>query len=293
MIPTLVSIGDQVQIGTYQVHSRFKRVVNFISSSTMVSVVTEAIAAGPDNIVVSGLSLSRINSLMVTNNQVAIDDLVFNYDSCGIYNSTISSIKFTFIDFERLHENIKWFEQFLLELAHPLSVVGLLGINEKFGAGRFNSKFEKAFANRMIEGIAKIADGNIVDGVKSIRGLGFGLTPSGDDFITGVLVGINFLQHIYQNQTGCYDLIDKIYNQAIGENVFSNLFLYNAKRGLVVEHVKQLLSNLLNGGKPEIFASVKLMLAVGESSGADFGAGLLFILRNYLTGGVELENRGE
>jgi hypothetical protein len=51
----LLSIGDQVRPGTYRLHSRFSRAINFDRAGRLVSVVDETIGPGPLNIVIRDL----------------------------------------------------------------------------------------------------------------------------------------------------------------------------------------------------------------------------------------------
>ena len=53
---TLLSIGDEVREGTYKLHSRFDRAVNFTDGRRLVTLVTPDIGAGPVNIVVRDLT---------------------------------------------------------------------------------------------------------------------------------------------------------------------------------------------------------------------------------------------
>ena len=52
----LLSIGDQVKPGTYRLHSRFSRAINFERAGRLVSVVDETIGPGPLNIVLPSLN---------------------------------------------------------------------------------------------------------------------------------------------------------------------------------------------------------------------------------------------
>ncbi len=55
----LLSFGDQVERGSYTVHSRFKRAVNFSNGRRLVFLVSQEIGAGPLNIVLAGAGSHR------------------------------------------------------------------------------------------------------------------------------------------------------------------------------------------------------------------------------------------
>ena len=62
-----------------------------------------------------------------------------------------------------------------------------------------------------------------------MRGTGYGLTPSGDDFIAGFLLGTFFNEYRYRKDFS--GLREKIFQAATGNNVLTNSFLLNAKSG--------------------------------------------------------------
>jgi len=90
-----------------------------------------------------------------------------------------------------------------------------------FDNGRFShfdSEFEKAFVKRMGDGVKLIWAGQIIRGVKRLKGCGFGLTPSGDDFIAGLLFGLNVIQQARNKDLGW--LIAGVYEASRDENIF-------------------------------------------------------------------------
>ena len=62
------------------------------------------------------------------------------------------------------------------------------------GGRTFASAFEKELARRLSAGVARLAHGDLEGGAAQIKGLGYGLTPSGDDFLAGFLLGMHALE---------------------------------------------------------------------------------------------------
>jgi len=266
----LLSIGDQIRDGAYKVHSRFNRVVNFTDGDRLVALVGEDIGAGPLNIVVGGVDLSEVHSLEIRRQSVILDSRVFSIDNNRRYHSGIAFRPSHGMDYsiETFQRNLAVFRRLLVETSHPKSLAFLL---DESRIENFNSGFERAVVKHIVEGVHKIYSVDVIGGVKALRGCGFGLTPSGDDFISGLFICLNLFQKMYRSDFSA--IIETIYRASRSGNIFSNTFLYLAKEGLLFENVKNLIATLLYGDKNEVVQSTERLLSVGESSGADLATG--------------------
>jgi len=111
-----------------------------------------------------------------------------------------------------------------------------------------------------------------------MKGIGPGLTPGGDDFISGMLIALNLCSAI--TKTDFSVTISKIMNAARGENLFTNSFLECAARGQVSEKFKQFLRSLLSSPE-EIQPATNQLLAVGATSGADQATGFFIGMKRF------------
>jgi len=144
----------------------------------------------------------------------------------------------------------------------------------------FKRVFEKHLLARMKKALAFFRAGNYTRGAKTMRGLGFGLTPSGDDFLSGALAGFNYaLRSLRLNME---ERIEKIYRHAAGNNIISNVSLRASYEGKVNAKILRLMRALSDASKPEIEASARDALTSGHTSGADFCAGLAFAIQDAL-----------
>jgi len=275
---TLVNIGDQVAGGTYRLHSRFKRAVNFTGGGRLVSVVTEDIGPGPLNIVLRGLpacsAQCRAATLRVGVHTVTFEDHRFVFADNHRYRSTVALGDWTPLLFRH---NLSLFRELLRTAAHPKSLAFLLDHRR---AAVFRSSFERAFARRASRGAQQIFGGRLFDGVTTLRGCGFGLTPSGDDFIAGLLIGLHLLQ-----QMGGQDYrpaANSIFRAAKPGNLISRTFLELARRGFLFGRMKDLVVALVYGDADAVRGATGRLLAVGESSGADLGTGFVLTVSRGL-----------
>jgi hypothetical protein len=271
----LLSIGDQVAPGTYDLHSRFNRVVNFAKGSDLVALVDEDIGAGPLNIVIRGLSCQdrRVFSpwLRIGSNVVAFNNRRFSFGADHCYHSDFRP---RCRDRQRFRGNLAFLGQLLVETAPTCSLAFLL---DETRIGSFRPGFESAFVARISQGVHRVFHDDLLGGVEMLKGCGLGLTPSGDDFIAGLLIGIHLLQKLHhRNFQG---IIDAVLKTALGDNLFSNAFLALAGRGALFGRMKDLIEALTREGENSIRAATGRLLGVGASSGADLGTGFFMTVR--------------
>jgi hypothetical protein len=223
----LLSVGDQVEPGTYAFHSKFSRVVNFTRGPDLVFVVNEEVGPGPLNIVLEGLRrmpwARGAPDLHVGPDHIDFEGEHFRISPSHSYHSEIDLKHGSRVRFRR---NLSFFRKLLVEESPAQSLAFLL--DEK-RIEHFQSKFEMAFASRIRYGARQVFQGDLLRGIKSLRGCGAGLTPSGDDFIAGLLVGLNVLERMYV--CDLRGVIHGVFKSAEGDNIFSRTFLALAYRG--------------------------------------------------------------
>ena len=275
----VLSIGDRIVEGRYRIHSRFARAVNFVDDGSVVSLVTPETGAGPINIVVDELRTAGVRSLTVGTRLapggtgprpvVWLDDHALDCSAAGVYESGLD-----FIEERRgLSTRLAVLRETLAHYAPPRSLAFLLDESRR---DEFRAGFEKAFAEHAANCAYDILYGDLVRGVSRLRGAGFGLTPSGDDFIRGVLIGMALAEALY----GLSLLTTRQYvcDCARTGGVLSDALLFLAEAGRVDEKTKALVVPLLGGRLREVWEQAKAICAVGETSGADFATGLLLTL---------------
>jgi len=273
----LLSFGDHVEKGIYSVHSRFEKVINFYSGNAFVFVVNSAIGAGPFNIVVDDGNFDRIKNLTISDDHFLLNDEAVFFDASKKYNS---ELKITDFDDSKFKSNLRHFEKALIENSSDRSLTFLFDEKRK---KNFKSSFEIELVGRFEKAVECFASARYSDGVKQIKGVGFGLTPSGDDFISGFLIALNFLHK--KDKVDYSNLIAHIYEAAKGNNLFTNAFLLAAKNGYLFEKFKNIIHSILYSGKNEILENTRTLISFGDTSGADQSVGFLFgIKRNFNDG---------
>jgi hypothetical protein len=280
-----MTIGDLVKEGTYPFHSRFNRAANFSHGDRLVSVVDETIGDGPLNIVLPDFDAGHSRGPL----QVFAREVIFEGRSYSInsrYCSTIaakpqpnnechselarnlwnhSEQRFEIPRFARNDKTgISHFKRLLVTTAPPKSLAFLL---DETREQHFRTAFERAFVQRVKQSVNEIFHGDRLAGIRQLKGAGPGLTPSGDDFIAGHLIGLNLRG----------EPTDELFEAARSDNIFSNTFLDLARQGRVFGRMKNLILALMTGRG--IRECAERLFAVGGTSGADLATGFYMTVR--------------
>ncbi|NPA45498.1 MAG: DUF2877 domain-containing protein, partial [Chlorobi bacterium] len=157
---------------------------------------------------------------------------------------------------------------------NPLSVAFL--INNKF-EDEFKTRFQRAFVKHIKSAWYEILKGEFFEGIKKMKGSGHGLTPSGDDFITGMLYALNLIQEINKKDTT--DLRNKIYEASKTNNDISRNMIFHASKELYFKQFKDFQEALLKKDK-NIEQKFENLINIGETSGSDMITGYYLTLIN-------------
>ena len=113
--------------------------------------------------------------------------------------------------------------------------------------------------------------------VSSLVGLGFGLTPSGDDLLCGMLYAAHYFSPVIG---GLYAMrLGNAVGSASGRtNLISRYYLESAVRGERFDAVADFAEALSAGNAKKTEEALCRLLSVGSSSGADIAVGFLALL---------------
>ena len=267
----LICSGDCLQPGAYHLHSRFPRVINYANDEYLVSVVTPQVGGGPTNVVLSDISWIDSPDIAVTSNILMIGSRRIALPLECRYQSELALAG---ADMHRSVQHLATFQKILIESSPPLSFAFLLDATRK---SRFSSPFDRQLAERVTEAWNHLVGLDIAEGVYHMLGAGYGLTPSGDDFVAGWVAGLHLLADLYQKDTAEERAL--IARQLVTGNPISRNLFWCALRGRYVERVRNLLQALISGSQKEVEQRAQEVLKIGETSGADFSTGLVASLK--------------
>ncbi len=265
----LMSFGDKISSGEYIIHSRFRNSINFYYKEKLITLGNKKIGSGPSNIIFEKNFFDNIKKIIIFDNSFYLDNEKFTIEKEKIYSSDLIISNF---DINSFYKNLKVFERYLKIFSKDRGLLPLIDENIEN-----NKNFINNFTKRIYEGMNYLFNIDLIEGIRLIKGVGIGLTPSGDDFISGLLTALKVLEII--NKKNNLYLRKLIYDSAKGDNLISNNFLFYASEGLFFERTKKLILSLFYGNESEIVDSTLSILQIGETSGVDFSTGFLITLK--------------
>lgn len=271
----LISYGDSIPEGDYRLHSAFANALNFRKGRIIVSLVPPRTGAGPFNLVLKQLPAGATR-LRASRFYFYVDENRLQKESAALYSSEMPALD---PSPETVQANTVALAGLLAAKAPPKSLAFIFnpGLEKDF-----SRIFERHLLARFKKAVAYFFARDYARGVKTMRGLGLGLTPSGDDFISGLLVGYNFARQSLRFDTEAR--IEQIFFYAEGNNLISNIALRASYEGKVNAKVRRLLEALAATGGKGLAAAAAAALKSGHTSGADFCAGLVFALHDVFRG---------
>lgn len=260
----ILSRGDLIESGTYSLHSSFDKVLNFKSGGRIVSFVLPEMGPGPVNMVAD--SLPTVSKFSIRKNKISVNAEDFPLKKIKKYSSS-----FSITNKRKFAENMIHCFNGVKRSAPPESSAFLF----REAAGAETGAFEKAFRKKFAKAAEKIVSGDLT-GFSKLKGMGRGLTPSGDDFIAGYLLGINICEKLYNLDLRL--LKRKIYLKGKGANLLSNSFMFCYYKGRVDFKMKSLLRSLQGNRLSAVKKDLKAVMACGHASGSDVLSGMTFAL---------------
>jgi hypothetical protein len=268
----ITGFGDCLTPGKYKIHSTFSKVLNYVKGERLISIVTPEVGNGPVNIVFQTLHWSPQSCIEFAGKFLRINGFCYQLAEEKRYNS---KIVFSTVDERVIEKSVSFFEKIVKQESPKKSYAFILDERrEKY----FTSFYDKALFHRVMNGRNELIKENYLEAVRLLKGTGYGFTPSGDDFIAGLITGYHILQKIYRKPI--MEDLKVMYEVSKTGNIVSDNFLLFAYRGFFFEKIKNLLLSLLEGGGIAIKENTLTVLDMGETSGADYCTGLIYGLKN-------------
>ncbi|MFO7896447.1 MAG: DUF2877 domain-containing protein [Candidatus Cloacimonadales bacterium] len=266
----IMNFGTEIAPGKYRLHSRFATVYNYQNAEKIISLVTPQIGFGPNNIVCSKLPAAAPDCVSLAENNLRIGTESFSLPTPCFYHAKNYSGKPAEL------------RTILVKLGQeiPFSDHSLGFLLQPHLTKNFTTTFQQAFLHHMQDSIADLTLNSLPQIATEIKGAGFGLTPSGDDFICGALYALHYLSSLfhkdYQSQ------LQMVYQNALGANLISNTFLYFAYQNKYYRNFYRFLEALASGNPAQMQQRAKQILTTGHSSGSDTLTGFIFTMKEVM-----------
>ena len=268
----IIKVGDFLPSGYFELHSIFNNVANFFNKKDeLISFLLKESYMNPTSVLIKGIKLSDIKKVSVNKSIIKFSEKQFLIKNIDQFNS---SLNYDLINWNDLEKVITNFENQFLDKLNKKSLSFLLKPeHEQF----FKSNFELAYVRHIKSAVTKIINGHTLDSITMLKGAGFGLTPSGDDFITGILYAIDIAQKKLNYKKT--NISSSIANTAKGKNLISNSQILLASKGAYFYRFKNFIHSLFKN-EDKIYINFNSLLSIGETSGSDILTGFIFGLKN-------------
>lgn len=207
--------------GCYRLHSAFDRVLNYLNADMdLVSLVTPGIGLGPGRVICDQLPRPPPETIEVSSSDILVGTERIKRARLPPYDPRLELMATP--SAADLSRRI----QLLLTLLPKAHLTALLDANvTRDATSPGGTPSEQLFFNAMATGIDQLMKEDYSGGARSLKGLGYGLTPSGDDVLCGFMYALSCRTPKPQ------DVLDAILHASLGNNPLSNHFLRCAHDG--------------------------------------------------------------
>ncbi len=265
--------------------SLFAQACNLVNAQgEVIALVGRAVGSGPLNIVLENgagfLSRDLATGLPVEGDGHSIrlgKALTVNLSGAEIWEPRLEGTGL--LDEPGWKANLTVLYHHLVSQAPPESLAYLL-VPGSAGRWSVQSACREAARRAMARLLVALQMGDrqgITAGAAALAGLGPGLTPAGDDFLLGLMVGLRMgPPGLKEKELSIAETCQIIYKTAAERtNLLSRALLRSAGEGLFSEAWHILLATLRQGKADEVREAADRILGFGGTSGADALAGFL------------------
>jgi len=268
----ITATGDCLKPGLYELFASFRQIDNFANAAGEIV----SISRDENFLAANAITLNEFSSGQFRKLEIHPDTIIFDNTICSRSNAQCYHSDFTFpvLSYSQTHENLLGFAGRDKHLFPAGSLLCLLDPAEIRVPG---SAVQKALFNEFEQAFSLFRD-HYFDSIRGFRGRGWGLTPSGDDFIAGVLYGTHCLEVIKREDFSGVRI--KTFEIAKGKNLFSNSLLQMALEARYFKRLKDFLQALFYPGTTDPEPAFRKLIATGHTSGADLLAGFFTVVLN-------------
>lgn len=267
----VLKVGDRVEYilnnadFKLKVHSTFEHAVNFIGlNDWIITVLPESYCIGPQGIILRHEEFLKLKSIEL--NKVEFLDFrkFISLKDAETVPRKVADDTIP-IDMSKVKANKEYLGKLLQESGNKSGLLGQTNIYGKY-AEPILKEFDSLFIGRRY----KEAGQKLFE----LVGLGPGLTPSGDDFIIGVMASFKFYR---MNEEIFKEITEPIIHKAKSRtNIISYNMLRQGASGGFLEWIEDMALSVLYKNTEDIEKAFINMMKIGSSSGSDISAGILF-----------------
>ncbi|MDU5106680.1 DUF2877 domain-containing protein [Clostridium sp.] len=292
-----------------KIHSIFNNACNMEYKEKLITILTKDKIIAPMSIVIDNpvgfdfkkLKINSNNKFLFTDEFIICSNFTFKVElkNAKVYDPKIERLE-NYIEEEVILKNLIKMKDILFEygkldffypllddiknciandLVYKLRIIDIGKLSNGLSL-KNNDKSYLFIKNKFIDFLKAIISydiANIQDYASNIIGFGFGLTPSIDDFISGLMISIIYLGDYYNlDIKNIYKFNNKLIAKSINKTTkVSSEMLINSAKGAISKGIKQLMTILLSEDDDvSITNDLKRVISFGETSGSDMAFGI-------------------
>lgn len=284
-----------------KIHSIYSRTINILDSENfMYTIASKDIDNSPltlrienEDISFEDLNLKEGNLLFKIKDKIIIDnriEIILKPKEL-LWDSNIKKVEY--LDIKTVKNNIEYFNSLILKKGSYGGCKYFYLKNCLKNEEYKGNLIEKELSKRIEKLLDNLDSESLEDNINSLIGFGIGLTPSGDDFLTGFLSTFNIISTDYTN-----NIKKKITNLILIDKVsttdVSRQMLLVALKGEMREYISSFINSFLSKDKERVLLDFEKILLIGSSSGTDLSIGVItafsLLISNLNMEGKNMQN---
>lgn len=281
----------------FKIHSLYQRVINLIDQKGEIfSILLKSLDNGPHSMRIDTdlgfkeRQIKKTDQVIINSQKIMIaDKLIINLKDYQLFDSQLTGkIK---LQEENLKKNLKLAAQMMAKKGKKGGAKYFYQKNFSRAQDNFENEFSAQKASTIEKEFAKRAEKYILNTDKNpekLVGFGMGLTPTGDDFLTGYFLTTAVLDDEYA--AAIFKNLKSILKKLeISTTDISREMILRALELKMRENIKNLIISF-NQDKQKMSLYLEEVLKIGSSSGTDILAGIMTAYQEILAKKMEDKN---
>lgn len=288
--PRVVSIGRDVPEGRFPVYARFSRYLDILSEDTIVGITDMLEGEGPSTIVVSAHLPDSwtvlTDSVLITPDMIEFCGVRFSRDASAACREQPLLHPLAPPEHKRLTTLITDCIDLVCRLAADTSMAVVFDRSRK---RFFSGGFDTVMLARFVDGARSCLKRDYSTAVRLLAGSGYGLTPSGDDFLCGSMLALHFLATVHPGSCAPAALALPLLDGLAACGRFSRTFVRHAianRWPAIMRDTAEALCFMARTDAPADPATlethIRRILSHGSTSGSDLASGFFMTAAQYL-----------
>lgn len=289
-------INDQISGEIYSVYSK---AINLITSDNLFfTLLSNEKPLSPNSIQLNEkidflyLEINKENKFFISNKNLTINDLTIDLNSAKLIDLK-PNFKYKKDKVNNIIEKLKTIEKYIYKYGKHDGIAPII-FNLNNNKLNLYSDFKMDLNqytififNRLLNFLEVIANyrlNDINESVRKVIGFGPGLTPSVDDFISGIMISLIYLADYFNlNFEKILSLNKKILNASKNRTTrISEEMLIKSSYGETSENIRDFLIAILSCNKFNILERFNKVINFGDTSGTDTLCGIYIGFRIFI-----------